>query len=228
VEKIVFGTSVKGLDIEIFRLTEGPVKVLLMGGVHGDEPEGYTFVENFLRRADWKSFENKLAIYAIPRMNPDGCLANTRLNSNGVDLNRNMPTKDWTSKAANERYVPGPSAGSEPETHALMALVEKEQFNAILTFHSYDPVINYNGPSKELAEVIASKCGYCIDESIGYPTPGSFGTWAGGERNIPTITYEIERDSPHEAAWTLHAPAVLAALQYLADKAANTEIEKKS
>ena len=90
-EKIVFGTSVKGLDIEIFRLTDGPVKVLLMGGVHGDEPEGYTFVENFLRRADWKSFENKLALYAIPRMNPDGCLANTRLNSNGVDLNRNYP-----------------------------------------------------------------------------------------------------------------------------------------
>lgn len=217
-ERFVIGTSFKGLDIEMFKLTDGPQKVLLLGGVHGDEPEGYTFAENFLRKGDWKGFAGKLALYVIPRLNPDGCLANTRQNANGVDLNRNMPTKDWTSKAANERYIPGPEPASEPETRFLMKIIEQEGFAAILSFHSYDPMINYNGPSKELAEAIAAKCGYKIADDIGYPTPGSLGTWAGAERNIPVITYEIERDMNHDASWALHGPAVVAGLQYLASK----------
>jgi protein MpaA len=216
VEKIVFGTSAKGLDIEMFIITKGPLKVLIMGGVHGDEPEGFTFAENFLRRGNWKQFEGRLALYVVPRMNPDACLAGTRINANGVDLNRNMPTKDWTAKAANDRYIPGPAPASEPETKALMKLVNEEKFDAILSFHSYDPMINYNGPSKELAQVISEKCGYKIADDMGYPTPGSFGTWAGSEKGIPTITYEIQREMDHEASWLLHGPAVIAGLEYLA------------
>ncbi len=214
VERIVIGRSAKGLDIEMFQLSTGPLKVLLMGGVHGDEPEGYSFAENFLRRGDYKQFEGQCAIYVISRMNPDGCLANTRQNANGVDLNRNMPTKDWTSKAANERYIPGTEPGSEPETKVLIKVVEEYAFDAILSFHSYDPMINYNGPSEELAKAIAEKCAYKITSDIGYPTPGSFGTWAGAERNIPTITYEIERNLDHEASWLLHGPAVINGLQF--------------
>ena len=35
---------------------------------------------------------------------------------------------------------------------------------------------------------------YPVEESIGYPTPGSFGTYAGVERNIPTITLEMDEE----------------------------------
>lgn len=203
----------------MFKLTDGPLKVLLLGGVHGDEPEGYTFAENFLRKGDWKGFVGKVALYVVPRLNPDGCLANIRQNANGVDLNRNMPTLDWTSKAANDRYIPGSEPGSEPETQVLIKIIEQEKFSAIISFHSYDPMINFNGPSKELAEAIAAKCNYKVADDIGYPTPGSLGTWAGAERKIPTITYEIERGMDHDASWAMHGPAVVAGLQYLAAKA---------
>lgn len=33
-----------------------------------------------------------------------------------------------------------------------------------------------------------------LQESIGYPTPGSFGTWAGVEKGIPTITLELDEE----------------------------------
>ena len=150
-------------------------------------------------------------------MNPDACIAHTRLNANGVDLNRNMPTKDWTAKAANERYIPGPEPASEIETKVLTKILDQEKFNAILSFHSYDPMINFNGPSKELAQVIGEKCGYRIADDMGYPTPGSLGTWAGSEKQIPTITYEIQRDMDHDASWVLHGPAVMAGLQFIAN-----------
>jgi protein MpaA len=214
VERIIVGTSTKGLDIEMFKLGDGPFKILLLGGVHGDEPEGYTFMENFLRRGDWKPYENKLSIYVIPRVNPDACLANTRLNANGVDLNRNMPTKDWSPKAATERYVPGPEPASEAETKVLMKIVQEENFGAILSYHSFDPMININGPAREWGEVMSSKCGYKVTEDMGYATPGSFGTWAGAEKSIPTVTYEIERDMDHEQSWLMHYPTLLAGLDY--------------
>ena len=35
---------------------------------------------------------------------------------------------------------------------------------------------------------------YPIEPSIGYPTPGSFGTWAGIEKNIFTITLELDEE----------------------------------
>ena len=35
---------------------------------------------------------------------------------------------------------------------------------------------------------------YPVEGDIGYPTPGSFGTWAGIEKNIPTITLELDEE----------------------------------
>ena len=37
---------------------------------------------------------------------------------------------------------------------------------------------------------------YPVEESIGYPTPGSFGTWAGIEKGIPIITLELDEEVP--------------------------------
>ena len=34
-----------------------------------------------------------------------------------------------------------------------------------------------------------------MESSIGYPTPGSFGTWAGVEKKIPTITLELDEET---------------------------------
>ena len=43
-----------------------------------------------------------------------------------------------------------------------------------------------------ISEKISGIIGYPVEKSIGYPTPGSFGTWAGIERKIPTITLELD------------------------------------
>ena len=49
---------------------------------------------------------------------------------------------------------------------------------------------------KEIAEKISKIINYPAEASIGYPTPGSFGTYAGVERNIPTITLELDETCP--------------------------------
>jgi protein MpaA len=52
-----------------------------------------------------------------------------------------------------------------------------------------------------LAELLAKYNGYPVTGDIGYPTPGSFGTWAGVEAGIPVITLELPRGERGEESW---------------------------
>ena len=139
----------------------------------------------------------------IPCLNPDGMLNNTRTNANGVDLNRNFPTKNWgedTSAAGDNPhdYYAGKSPASEIETQFVIDIIEKYNPKLILTLHAPYKIVNFDGPAKEIAQKISDIIGYPVEESIGYPTPGSFGTYCGIERNIPTITLELDEKIPVE------------------------------
>ncbi len=142
----------------------------------------------------------------IPCLNPDGMQLGQRTNANGVDLNRNFPTKNWgenhgdnaTCDDVETAYYGGTSGGSEIETQFLIDTIREFKPNKILTLHAPYKVVNYDGPAKELAEKISTIINYPVEASIGYPTPGSFGTYAGVERQIPTITLELDEVCPIE------------------------------
>lgn len=193
--------------------------LLFLGGVHGDEIEGIWLMEEVIER--WKlSFPQlSFGIGVWARVNPDGVAANTRLNGRGVDLNRNLPTKDWTPEVKNPRYPPGPVAASEPENVALIKLIEQCKPAAILSAHSFSKFqVNINGPSREWGEKLSKVCGYPVTEDIGYPTPGCLGTYAGKEWGIPTITLEIERGLPKDKVLELHLPVLSETLNYWSEK----------
>lgn len=140
----------------------------------------------------------------IPCLNPDGMQLGQRTNANGVDLNRNFPTKNWgknlgdnaTCDDEKSAYYGGISAGSEIETQFLIDTISEFKPQTILTLHAPYKVVNYDGPAKELAEKISAIINYPVEASIGYPTPGSFGTYAGVERQISTITLELDEICP--------------------------------
>ena len=157
--------------------------VFVIGCFHGDEPQGKYLIEEYLQKVV------KTNVLFIPCLNP----CKTRTNANGVDLNRNFPTKNWVLSEKNEFYG-GDSPASEEETRFVINLVEKFVPKLILTLHAPYKVVNYDGDAKEIAEKISKIINYPVESSIGYPTPGSFGTWAGVERNIPVITLELDED----------------------------------
>jgi protein MpaA len=113
------------------------------------------------------------------------------VNANQVDLNRNYPTPDWHEDNLNTPYYSGKAAASEPETRLVMALMEQYHPQKILTVHSPYKVLNFDGPARELAEAMSRESAYEVVESIGYPTPGSFGTYAGKIRQVPVVTLEL-------------------------------------
>lgn len=198
--------------------------ILIIGVVHGDEPQGKFLIENYIDsqchcetkgtgeknescdpvgagtseerndEAIQKEYSHKNRMLFIPCLNPDGLELNTRQNANGVDVNRNFPTKNWELTEKSSDYFGGESPASEIETKFVTEVIEEFAPDMILTLHAPYKVVNYDGPAKEIAEKISEIIGYPSSTDIGYPTPGSFGTYSGIERNIPTITLELDEE----------------------------------
>lgn len=165
--------------------------ILVIGVFHGDEPQGKFLIEQYLKE------NNDTRLLFIPCLNPDGMAQNIRTNANGVDLNRNFPTQNWELTERNE-FFGGESAGSEIETGFITEIIEIYNPELILTLHAPFKVVNYDGNAQEISEKISQIINYPVEPSIGYPTPGSFGTYAGIEQKIPTITLELDEECPVE------------------------------
>lgn len=182
----------EGRDIELIEISDiGFEKtILIIGAVHGDEPQGKFLIENYLK----SEHRAKNRLLFIPCLNPDGVEKGTRQNANEIDINRNFPTKNWHREPFASEYFGGESASSEVETKFVKEILADYKLDAILAFHAPFKVVNYDGPAHDLAEKISEFIGYPAQSDIGYPTPGSFGTYAGIERNIPTITLELDEE----------------------------------
>ncbi len=206
------GTSVRGAPIELYDLPGDGAPLLIFAGIHGDEPESIALARRLI---DLLSQQPELAsgrgVAIAPLINPDGYADGTRHNANGVDCNRNFPAGNWA-----ENNPHGGSAPlSEPETQVVVDLVNQLRPWAVISIHSISggrKCNNYDGPAQALAELLSQHNGYPPLASIGYPTPGSFGTWAGVERRIPIITLELNRGVDEATAWAENRNALLAAI----------------
>ena len=171
--------------INLYGLSEKTGQVLIIGVVHGDEPQGRELINRYMNE-----YENDKLLF-IPSLNPDGEARGTRVNASGVDINRNFPTQNW-EWSEHGNYYGGVEPASEIETRFLTEILDKYKPSAIITLHTPYEIVNYDGPAQELANMISNIIGYPVESNIGYATPGSFGTYAGVERNIPTITLEMD------------------------------------
>jgi protein MpaA len=178
-------------------------RILVIGGTHGDELTSVSVVFRWIAKLN-KFHSGLFHWHVAPMMNPDGVLnrAASRTNKNGVDLNRNMPSDDWLTKALSywenqggqdPRKYPGESAASEPETQWLIDEINAFQPDAIISVHAPYGVVDFdslllNTAPKSLGKLHLNLLG---------TYPGSLGNYAGMNRNIPVITLEL----PH--AWEM-------------------------
>ncbi len=198
------GQSVEGVDIPAFK-TDVKAKnyIYLIAGTHGDEVEGVYVLQKYFEWLKEDHDLEELPLIVIPILNVDGYKQGTRVNSHAVDLNRNYPV-EWSPDFKKKKYNPGPSALSEPENIFLKKLFDKFKPAIILSFHSWKPIINYNGDSEDIAKAIGNLNGYPIADDIGYETPGSLGSFVPTEYNAGVITFEcppFSEEKPLQAIW---------------------------
>jgi len=189
--------------------------ILFLGGVHGDElPTVYLMIKLADYVKDNQSLFKDKCIVIAPLVNPDGFLSASpaRVNTSGVDLNRNFPTRDWQAKAIrqwiakgkNKRYYPGAKPASEQETLFQVALIKRFKPQKILSIHSPLNFFDYDGPSSDLnsfeqwMEKICKEANHPL-KKFGY-YPGSLGNYAGHERNIFTLTLELPSSDPKHSS----------------------------
>jgi murein peptide amidase A len=183
----------------------GPALVVV-GGVHGDEPSSVAAV---LEMAGWVEGVAPGPVWLLPALNPDGVVARTKNSARDVDLNRNFPAANFRTDHA-PGYSPGPAPLSEPETAALAALLADPV--GVVAVHAPFACVNYDGPAEAWAEVVAAACGWPARADIGYPTPGSLGSWLGRDRGLPVLTLELP-PGPYEGFQPQAQAALRAAVE---------------
>jgi protein MpaA len=187
-------------------------RLLLFAGIHGEEGETTSALSKALRHLSAPPEQCAVVLAA----NPDGLIRGTRGNARGVELNRNFPTSDWSPHPVLHRYTldaprevslsPGASPASEPETRALMELVQALDPDAVVALHAPLGCIDDPGDTP-LGRWLSRRTGMPLVPDVGYPTPGSFGTW-GAERGLPVVTYELPLVTPDAAAHE-HVPVLV-------------------
>ncbi|MEQ8799817.1 MAG: M14 family zinc carboxypeptidase [Salinisphaeraceae bacterium] len=177
-------------------------RVLLIGGTHGDELTSVSLVFWWLSwlEATGSAYHWRI----IPAMNPDGLFARPaqRVNANGVDLNRNLPTPGWETASRDywrdtgrsERRFPGDAAASEPETRWLVDEIEHYRPDVIVTLHAPYGVLDYDGepaPPPRLGPLELNRLGVF---------PGSLGNYGARYLDIPVVTVELTHATRMPAA----------------------------
>ncbi|HJU73563.1 MAG TPA: murein tripeptide amidase MpaA [Gemmatimonadaceae bacterium] len=189
-----YGRSQLGLPLEVWR-PSGSCTRLIFAAIHGEEPETTYALSRALRQLTVPSAYCAVVLAA----NPDGLIRGTRGNARGVDLNRNFPSRDWQPNAVTHRSTiedpsdillsPGETPASEAETRALMELIAELQPDHVIALHAPLACID-DANASPLGQRLAGRTGMPLVRDVGYPTPGSFGSW-GQDNGVAVITYEF-------------------------------------
>ena len=194
---VVFGHSVEGRPLEVTKVGDGPRRVLIVGAIHGDEPETPRVVRAARAR-------DGVTVYRVPLLNPDGLARGTRTNARGVDLNRNFPHR-WRA-GARGRFWPGPRAASEPETRALMRLIRRIDPHVTVYYHQpYGFVNRSEGASRSLLREYARRTGMQVRALPRYR--GTATGWQNRKASGESFVVEL---GPGRAPARRHARAAVA------------------
>lgn len=181
--------------------------VLFIGGVHGDEPEG---VELAKKTLEWLKSDaylkhqhsKKPSWILIPALNVDGVFRRQRTNAQGIDLNRNFPSKNWKPSTQKDRYYSGAHPMESPEVKQLVALIENCRPDVIIHSHSWKPCIVCTGPKDHpYAQLLSEASGYELVHDIGYPTPGSLGDYGWHDLKTPVLCIEEQENEDLRHVW---------------------------
>ena len=157
ISSYVGGYSVWGTEIRVVTLGKGSRYIYMNGNIHSKE----TITTNYLLKVldeyayayatngkigsySIKPLLDTFTIVMIPCSNPDGRAKvlsgnQCKTNGHGVNLNENFPTKwKYASSGVNGAY-----AGSEPETQAILGVLNRYPFELVLDCHTSGNVIYY-------------------------------------------------------------------------------------
>ncbi len=192
---IVLGTTVLDNELRGTQIGDGPRHVLVTGALHGGHEENALTVlreiERFFR-ANPDQVPNDVTLTIVPLLNPDDLTVRSGLNANGVDLDRNFGSSNWSYDTYGQRggrcgadgVCPGGGGAgpfSEAETRAVQRYVQDNDVVGVLIIGSCCAITitrNGGGRGESLAIEFADLFGYeYVRLFDGYPLTGKMVDW---------------------------------------------------
>ncbi|NWF50368.1 MAG: immune inhibitor A [Ignavibacteriaceae bacterium] len=227
-------------------VTENEPRVGYDALIHAREPASMStllyfmwyLLENYSSDPEATYLVNNREIFCVPVFNPDGYEYNRQTNPNGggmwrknrrnngscygVDLNRNFTYK-WgydnigsSNNPCDETYR-GASAGSEPETQAVMNFIIGKNIKTYMNMHSYQDAYLYPwGYINQACPDEPTYIDFCIDmtsyngfqygtggQILGYVSNGSSRDWLYGEQTVKNkiFGYTMEIGNSNDGFW---------------------------
>lgn len=156
---ILLGHSVNGIPIQLYQIGQGKKKILMWSQMHGNEStttKALFDLLNYLKHQP--EILHHLSIYFIPMLNPDGAKVYTRVNANGIDLNRDaLDCTQPESKCLKKAYeLSRPDFCFNLHDQRTLFSAGKSKFPATISFlaPSYNEKREINAVRQKSMEVI--------------------------------------------------------------------------
>jgi murein peptide amidase A len=187
---VVVGYSVDRRPIRAFVIGDPSAarRILVVGCIHGTEPAGEAITHRLRSLAPPAG----AVWWLVDEFNPDGCLAGTRQNAHGVDLNRNAPWRWQHLEQPGGTYYSGPYPLSEPESRAINRLVRRLRPAVSIWYHQHATLVDSSsGGDPAIERRYARTVGLPY---LRYPfVPGSITSWQ-------------DATFPHDTAFVVELP----------------------
>lgn len=140
-----------------------PTKITIMAGIHGSERAAiinlmifcYNLCHNPNGLENYSKIRSSMQLIVVPAINPSGVNSRNRVNSNGVDLNRNFPT-EWSNADGSK----GDSPLSELESRIALDIFNAHPdslCNLSLHGHGLEKQLFWMGSHKEWTLRLSNK-----------------------------------------------------------------------
>lgn len=188
-ERTTIGHSFRGRPIvaTVSGTADAPLRVLVVGSVHGDEPAGIRVAQRLIASPPLR----RAVHWIVPTLNPDGLAAGTRGNARGVDLNRNFPF-GWRPLGGLE--YSGTHPLSEPESRTAARLTRRLRPHLTIWFHQPFGLVARSGGDTTVERRFSQLIGLPLVPL--YRPPGSASSWQ-------------NRVLPQSTAFVVELPAVV-------------------
>jgi len=154
--------------------------MLIVGCIHGNECAGIAVA----RDLETDRTPQRVTLWVLPNVNPDGFAARTRQNAHAVDLNRNFPWHWRRIGHPGDLHYSGPHALSEPESRIAGSLIRRVRPRVSIWFHQHENVVDESGGDVAIERRYADLTGMRLARLPRYP--GSAAGWQ--NHQLPTTT----------------------------------------
>ncbi len=189
-----FGYSVQGRPLRVTEIGNpaSPHRVLIVGSIHGNELAG----DQIAAALQGAAPQPDVDMWIVQELNPDGAVAGTRQNADGVDLNRNFPFRWQPLGPRGSLDYSGSRALSEPEAAAAANLIRRINPTLAIWFHQHLAVVDDSQGPFNVERRFSALVGLQLARLTDYP--GSVSGWQ--DSIFGPTAFVVELPAGHLAA----------------------------